>query len=58
MDLFPSSDEGRETLTLLGPLERANLIHRASAKGSNRVGPSPHLRTETGTVSETLFSSI
>jgi hypothetical protein len=28
LDLFPSSDErGRETPTLLGPLERANLNH-------------------------------
>jgi hypothetical protein len=25
--LFPSSGEGRKTLTLLGPLERANLNH-------------------------------
>jgi hypothetical protein len=25
LDLFPSSGEGRETPTLLGPLERANL---------------------------------
>jgi hypothetical protein len=24
LDLFPSSGEGRETSTLLGPLERAN----------------------------------
>jgi hypothetical protein len=27
LDLFPSSDEGRETPTLLGPLERANFNH-------------------------------
>jgi hypothetical protein len=27
LDLFPSSGEGRETPTLLGPLERANLKH-------------------------------
>jgi hypothetical protein len=26
-DLFPSSDEGRETPTLLDPLERANFNH-------------------------------
>jgi hypothetical protein len=41
--------EGK-THTLLGPLERANL------KGPNRVGvfPSPHLRTETDLVFETL----
>jgi hypothetical protein len=26
-DLFPSSGEGWETPTLLGPLERANLMH-------------------------------
>jgi hypothetical protein len=27
MDLFPSSGEGREISTLLGPLERANFYH-------------------------------
>jgi hypothetical protein len=27
LDLFPSSDEGRETPTLLGPLERVDLNH-------------------------------
>jgi hypothetical protein len=27
MGLFPPSDEGRETSTLQGPLERANLNH-------------------------------
>jgi hypothetical protein len=27
LDLFPSSLEGRETPTLLSPLERANLNH-------------------------------
>jgi hypothetical protein len=27
LDLFPSSGEGRETTTLLGPLEIANLNH-------------------------------
>jgi hypothetical protein len=27
MDLFPSSDEGREKFFLLGPLEGANLNH-------------------------------
>jgi hypothetical protein len=27
MDLFPPSGEGRETPTLLGPLERSNLNH-------------------------------
>jgi hypothetical protein len=35
---------GRETLTLLGPLERANLNHSSLSKGPNRVGvslPSP-----------------
>jgi hypothetical protein len=29
LDLFPSAGEGREISTLLGPLERANLIHWA-----------------------------
>jgi hypothetical protein len=27
LDLFPSSGDGRETHTLLGPLERANPSH-------------------------------
>jgi hypothetical protein len=27
LELFPSSDKGRETPTLLGPLERLNLNH-------------------------------
>jgi hypothetical protein len=40
--VFPFSGERRETSTLLGPLERANLNH---------------LKTETDTVSETLFSN-
>jgi hypothetical protein len=31
--LFPSSGEGRETPTLRGPLERANLDHRTSGEG-------------------------
>jgi hypothetical protein len=31
LDLLPPSDEGRETPTLLGPLERVNLNHRSSA---------------------------
>jgi hypothetical protein len=30
LDLFPSSGEGRETPTLLGPLKRANLNHKQS----------------------------
>jgi hypothetical protein len=44
MDLFPFSGEGRETLTLLGPLERANLnpiiqrLRLALSKGPIRVG--------------------
>jgi hypothetical protein len=32
LDLFPSSGEGRETPTLLDPLERANLNHWHSLK--------------------------
>jgi hypothetical protein len=46
LDLFPSSDEGREISTLLGSLERANLnpviqrLRLALSKGPNRVGVS------------------
>jgi hypothetical protein len=58
LGLFPSSGEGCETPSLLGPLERANLNHElALANGPNSVGVShPHLRVETGAVSETLCS--
>jgi hypothetical protein len=40
--------------TLLSPLETANL--KAFSKGPNRIGvsPTPHLRTETDPVSETV----
>jgi hypothetical protein len=46
LDLFPSSDDGREMLTLLGLLERARSSDWALAlsEGPNRVGvflPSP-----------------
>jgi hypothetical protein len=27
LDLLPSSEDGKETVTLFGPLERANLTH-------------------------------
>jgi hypothetical protein len=40
LDLFPSSGEGMETATLLGPLERTNLTQ---------------LKIETAPVSETLY---
>jgi hypothetical protein len=30
LDMFPPSDEGKETYTLLGTLERANLNHWSS----------------------------
>jgi hypothetical protein len=46
LDLIPSSDERRETPTLLSPLERAPVqcLRLALSKGPNRVGtflPSP-----------------
>jgi hypothetical protein len=49
----------RETPTLLGRLETANLRHLTLSKGLNRVGASVHtLRTEPDPFSETLFSCI
>jgi hypothetical protein len=59
--LFPSSEEGNEAPTLLGPLERANLnpviqrLRLALSKGPNRVSPSPHLNMKTDLVSKTYF---
>jgi hypothetical protein len=48
LDMFLPSGEGKETPTILGPLERANLNHRlALSKGPNRVDvslPSPEDR--------------
>jgi hypothetical protein len=46
LDLFQSSGEGRETLTLLGPLERASLNHWTGETGA------------TDPVSETLCSLV
>jgi hypothetical protein len=42
LDVFPSSSQGRETPTLLGPVERANLDHwikyaRSSCKCEERL---------------------
>jgi hypothetical protein len=50
----------RETLTLLGPLERAVVQwwRLALSKGPNRVGVSLHLKTETDPVSETSCFSF
>jgi hypothetical protein len=57
LDVFPSSGEGWETRTLWGPLQRANLKHWTFLKDpSELVSPTPHLRTETDPVSETLCS--
>jgi hypothetical protein len=42
MDLFPSSGEERETLSLLDPLERLNLNHKQTNKQTNSVALSPH----------------
>jgi hypothetical protein len=47
--LFPYLSEWRQTPTLLGPLERANLN-----RWTGEVFPSPHLKTETYPISETL----
>jgi hypothetical protein len=64
LDVFPSSGEGREVHTLLGHLERTSLSHWRRwwwmftlSKGSNRLSPSPSLKTERDALSETLFSS-
>jgi hypothetical protein len=65
LDLFPTSCDGRETLTVFGPLKRANLnqwlkssfqrLRLAFSMGPNRISVSfPHLRTETNPVFETL----
>jgi hypothetical protein len=42
LDLFPSSGDGKETPTLLGPLGRANLqwLRSAFSKWPKRVGVS------------------
>jgi hypothetical protein len=42
---------GRETVTLLGPLERVNL---SLIQGSNEVGDTLHLKAKTGPVSEAM----
>jgi hypothetical protein len=62
LDLFHPQVRGG-TPTLLGPLERSNQrvqwLMLALSKWPNRVGVSPtHLTMETGSVSETLFSSF
>jgi hypothetical protein len=51
--MFPSSSEGKETSTLLVPLEIAILNH-CTPEEPNRVSTSPHLKTETDPVSEAL----
>jgi hypothetical protein len=58
LDLLQSSDEEKETPTLLGVLERVNLKHsivqslRLAFSGTpDRGSPFPHLKTETGPVS-------
>jgi hypothetical protein len=40
LDLFLSSNEGRETPTLFGPLERANLTRPLFLRGPAKVGSS------------------
>jgi hypothetical protein len=51
--MFPSSDEGRETPTLSGPLERGNVNHY-SGDPTVYVSPFTHLKTVTDPVSETF----
>jgi hypothetical protein len=52
VELLQSSDEGKETPTLLGPSERANLNHRTWLEAAEWVSHSPQLRTETDLASE------
>jgi hypothetical protein len=54
--MFLSSGEGKETPTLFGPVDKP-VLRLALSKGPNRVSPSLHLKTETNSVSETLFSN-
>jgi hypothetical protein len=54
LDLFPSSREGRQTPTLLGLLERANLNHWTIPFTNH----SPHLRTEIDPVSEKVSFQV
>jgi hypothetical protein len=53
LSLFTSSGEGRETTTVLGPLERAELNHSRSKK----VNHCSRLRKEMGQFLKTLFST-
>jgi hypothetical protein len=50
LDLFPSSGEGRHLLCWLPQKELTSI---SDSKGPDRVGVSPHLRTETDLISET-----
>jgi hypothetical protein len=54
--MFLSSDEGKEIPTLLGLLERANRNHW-TRDATEYMSNSPHQRTETDSVLETLFFS-
>jgi hypothetical protein len=54
LDLFLPSDEGRETPTLLGPLERLDQwLKLALSEGPNKDSPSTHLKMETDPVPTT-----
>jgi hypothetical protein len=64
LDLFPSSDRGKKTPTVVGPLERANLNHWSSSlgltlsKGPNTVRvslPSPEHRNTPSFLCVVLF---
>jgi hypothetical protein len=58
LDLFLSSGYGKETPipTLLGPLETANFNHWIlPVGGRTQHSVFPNLKTETDTVSETLY---
>jgi hypothetical protein len=51
MDLFPSSGEGRETPTLLGPLWKVNLNHCTTRRQS-------HITTDDQSVSRSVYRGL
>jgi hypothetical protein len=58
LDMSLSSGEGKETQTLLGPLESANLSHRTcSFLGTQRSRCLLHLTRETSRFRLVVFSS-
>jgi hypothetical protein len=57
MDLFPSSNEGMETPSLLGPLERANLNHWTQGNELSRCSRSLPEERNRLTFRNVMFSS-